>query len=138
MQIRDLIYHTSLSSTTGKLYNTSLELLLVEAGLGAEVHWIPEAYLTPLCTNTLIKSTCPFLIEFQLELRHSIKLTLGREGDGYLMESFMSGGALIEELSILNRCRLHLRTLSISDIATGVSPVIRKVQISKTPVFCWV
>jgi hypothetical protein len=67
LRIRDLISHTSLSLTTGKLCTMSLELLLIEAGLGSEVHRISTAYLNQLCTNTLIKSTCLFLNEFHLE-----------------------------------------------------------------------
>jgi hypothetical protein len=47
-------------TTTGRLYVTSIELLILEIGTGTSLHNIPFPTVSYLATNSLVKSTWPF------------------------------------------------------------------------------
>jgi hypothetical protein len=56
LRIKDLISHTYTSTTTGHLYQTSLELLFLEIGMGTNLHDIQYDLVSNLATNSLIIS----------------------------------------------------------------------------------
>jgi hypothetical protein len=60
-RIKDILSHTYASTTTGYLYQTSLELLLLEIGMGTDLHLVSYELTSNLATNSLIKSTWQFL-----------------------------------------------------------------------------
>lgn len=53
--INDLLHHTYINLTTGKLYRTSLEYLLLELGISTNISQIDYKTYQILATNSLIK-----------------------------------------------------------------------------------
>ncbi len=62
LQLKDIINHTHRRSTTGKLYRSSFEILFLELGMGTDIGGIPQQVFQTLSTDTLVKSTCLFLL----------------------------------------------------------------------------
>jgi hypothetical protein len=85
LRLKDILIHVYRRNTTGKLYRNSLELLIIELGMGTELQLIPQDLLGALATDTFIKSTCLFLQSYQLELHHDISVPPLREGDRLIM-----------------------------------------------------
>jgi hypothetical protein len=54
--LKDIIQHTFHSTTMGKLYCTSLELLYIELGLTQELHSIPFSTMSKITTDPLVKA----------------------------------------------------------------------------------
>jgi hypothetical protein len=119
LRLRDIIFQVFQRSTTGKLYKTSLELLIIELGMGTDLHLVPVDVIRSIATDTLIKSTCLFLNTHNLELHHNINMTPLREGDQLLMQVFYLQNPTPEVFSILNRCRLYLQVTYVSEICSG-------------------
>jgi hypothetical protein len=118
-RIKDILSHTYRKTTTGNLYRTSMELLLLEIGMGHDLQSIPQDALQYLPTDSLIKSTCQFLSTNNLDLRHDIKISPLRRDDHILMSAFYALRPSLEELQTLNDCRLYLRVYFLSEICTG-------------------
>jgi hypothetical protein len=108
-RLRDIINHTYRRSTTGQLYRLSLETLFLELGLGTDLSEVPKDALQLLAANLLVKSTCEFLLQHNLELIHDIKLQPPRENDLSIMEECIKHNPSHPELLALNRCRLYLQ-----------------------------
>jgi hypothetical protein len=75
-RIKDIIHHSFQHTTTGHLYVTSMELLLLELGMGTILHNIPFISVANLATNSLVKSTWKFLYDHQIHLMHNIRLPM--------------------------------------------------------------
>ena len=71
-RIKDILNHVYIKSNTGYLYKTSLELLILELGIDTDISLINPETLHLLATESLIKSTCQFLLHHQLKLKHDI------------------------------------------------------------------
>jgi hypothetical protein len=108
-----------IKSNTGYLYKTSLELLILELGIDTDISLINPETLHLLATESLIKSTCQFLLHHQLKLKHDINLDPLREGDQALMRIFLALSPTQSEIIALNKCRLYLRVYFLSEICTG-------------------
>jgi hypothetical protein len=118
-RIKDIIHHSFQHTTTGHLYVTSMELLLLELGVGTILHNIPFISVANLATNSLIKSTWKFLYDHQIHLMHNICLPMQRQEDVILMERFHKEQLSILDMTSLNRYRLFLRAYHLSDIVDG-------------------
>jgi hypothetical protein len=57
LRLKDILSHVYQRTMMGKLYKNSLELLIIEMGLGMDLKAIPQDVLITLTTDTLIKST---------------------------------------------------------------------------------
>ncbi len=117
-RLKDMLSHTYRNTTTGNLYRTSLELLFLETGMGHDLKRIPQGVIHHLATDSLVKSTCQFLLT-QLDLRHDIKVRPIRIYDQALMSAFYDLHPSQVELLKLNKCRLYLRVYFLSEIGTG-------------------
>lgn len=80
-----MINHAVTGSSTGLLYRTSLENLILETGVGAYVLSLPYPALSPLATNSLIKSSWAFLHQYDIQMTHDIPLEPFRSGETPLM-----------------------------------------------------
>lgn len=103
---------------TGKLYTSSLELLLLELGCSTSYSWDPVA-IDLLATDSLIKAIWCFLFSNRITLVHTIKLEFSRENDCFIMEALCAIGTPLDDLKRCNHCRMYLRALFLSDIVTG-------------------
>jgi hypothetical protein len=119
VQIKDILSHVHRRTITGDLYRTSFEILLLEIGMGAELNQIPQEVMFSLATESLVKSTCNFLQTYDLSLYHDIKIKPLREKDQLIMRALYDAGPTISELESLNRCRLYLQALFLSEICNG-------------------
>jgi hypothetical protein len=119
-RIKDLIFHTFNESSTGSLYNASLELLLLELGCSTSFDWsLHSGLIAILSTISLVQETWQFLYTHGLTLQHSIWLELPRLQDQFLMEAFIVHGVPVLDLVACNSCRMFLRAIFLSDIVTG-------------------
>lgn len=116
MLLQDIIKHTFNNTTTGELCRSSLELMLIELGMGVHLKSIPYPVMAPLASNSLVKGTWKFLSDNKVELHHEIKFHVQKQGDDSLMHHFVAKGANIDQLPVLNRCCLHLQVYFISDL----------------------
>ena len=72
-RIKDLVQHTWENTLTGQLYRASLELFLIEVGIGPNVLDIPSQVVF-LATDSLICSTVFFLQLFNIRVHHDITM----------------------------------------------------------------
>ncbi len=118
-RLKDIISHVSQRTNTGILYRNTLELLILELGMGTVLHLIKEEVLSLLATDSLIKSTVQFLLQHGIELHHDIILLPLRENDCLLMPRIMSLSPTDEELLSFNKCRIFLQVSFLSEICSG-------------------
>jgi hypothetical protein len=107
--LKDIISHMYNSTTTGYLYQTKLELLFLKVGMGMNLHQINFEISSQLATDYLVKSSWSFLDSNNLRLHHIILFPHKQLDDKMLMAEFLKAGASKDDLSSLNRCRLHLK-----------------------------
>jgi hypothetical protein len=117
-RIKDIIFHTANDTLTGRLYTSSLELLLLELGCNKNFSRDP-ILIELLATDSLIKATWSFMYTYGIYMIHSVNLQLPRENDQFIMEAFINLRIPSHELKICNHCRIFLRAFFLSDIATG-------------------
>ena len=116
--IETLLYYIQQGIKVGEIFQISLSYMMMEsvlssATLGKTNHDI--SYLTP----TWKKHLWQFLLSQWLSIRGLGMETPVRQREGYefLMESFQyyySG----QHLSLINRCRIYLQVITLSDITT--------------------
>jgi hypothetical protein len=119
LRLKDLLSHTDRNTTMGNLYRTSLEILIIELGMGTDLSSIPPQTMASIATNSLIKSSILFLLKQNIDLIHDISLLPLRQGDKILMSCFAQMSPSLDELWSLNNCRLYLQVYFLSEISTG-------------------
>jgi hypothetical protein len=116
---KDIIHHTYIDSTTGKLYRTSLEFLLLELGISTNISKIDYNRYHILATNSLIKNTWEFLNKHNIHIEHDITIPKNTIRDINLMQEFCKKNPSVEELEAINQCRIYLNAYYVSDLATA-------------------
>jgi hypothetical protein len=86
--IKDIIWHTYAGTLTGILCRTSLELFLIEVGVGTDLLDIPCEVL-PLATQSLIQDMVIFSQTHKLDLRHDISMLPSCEDDQLIMRALL-------------------------------------------------
>jgi hypothetical protein len=119
MRLKDLVYHTTYDTDTGNLYRISLEILLIEVGISANLSELNYDQLSGMATPSLVKSTWKFLHENSIHLEHDLQLWPPRSQDQLIMVLILQVNPSISELLSFNRCRLFLQALFVSDLADG-------------------
>jgi len=118
-RLQGIILHTANDTITGRLYRAMLELLLIEIGSFLPLHLQDFKIVGRLATDSLIKSTWEFLTDHNLQLITDLNVDLPRQDDCYLITNIIP---LIEDsdhLTQINRCRLYLRVIFLSDVVDG-------------------
>jgi hypothetical protein len=124
------------ASITGDLYQTSLELLIVELGVSNDLHYIPFQRMKALATPSLIKSTWELIHLNNIQLLHTIKLTSHWVHDKPIMEFLPIAQLELEQLLAFNRCRLYLQAFFLSDIVDGCGTSITEDACMGRPNVC--
>lgn len=120
-QISFFYQYYATDTNEGVLLRASLEHLQLKIGIGSPVLESHFGRYGCLATHSWLKSVWEFLWRFHIHLEVSTPLpVICRENDQFIMElltfdSSLSNAALISA----NRCRLHLRLLVFSGMATG-------------------
>ena len=105
---------------TGQLIRHSLEATKLELGCDGPVLLMNYDELGYLATSTWMTHLWKFLSDNHMGMEDSLpELELQREGDQYLIRSFLSVGYKGDQLRRLNRCRIFLKVVTVADIATG-------------------
>ena len=105
-------------STTGKLLRNLIEQHVMEVGLSTEpADWSHEA-IKSIMTDSWFKNTLEFMESAELRMHTGIKtISKWTSNDMFLMEDVIGQGITGAQLDAFNRCRMHLRALTVSDIS---------------------
>jgi hypothetical protein len=118
-RIKDILHHTYMQTTTGKLYRTSFEYLILQLGMGTDLRSIDYDKYNLLASSGLCKSTWKFLFEHNITLHHDIIVPKNTVSDIPLMTELCRLNPSPIELEEINQCRLYLQAFYISDIASA-------------------
>jgi hypothetical protein len=119
VRIKDILHLTYLQTTTGKLYRTSFEYLILELGMGTDLSSIDYDKYKLLASSGLVKSTWRFLFEHNITLNHDIIVPKNTVSDIPLMPELCRLNPSPLELEEINQCRLYLQAFYVSDIASA-------------------
>ena len=125
IHLQKLQQHLGSNSITDKLIKVSLELAILEVGVGRNLFDLQYNKFSSLVTEGWIKGIWKFVSEKGIGIidRTTKYPAPQREGDVFLTEIFVHAGYSRSELAKLNQCRMYLKALTLSDImhATGNS-----------------
>jgi hypothetical protein len=93
--------------------------MLVELGILRPLANLSYDELGILATDSLLKSTWDFLDQHNFQLHTRDFDTFPCQGDCYIMEAILPYVSSDEQLLWVNKCRLYLRVIYLSDIVTG-------------------
>jgi hypothetical protein len=114
-----LLQETLTNSPTGLLLRMSIEAVKVEIGVGGPLFEQPFAYYGSLATDCWVKHTWRFLSEHEITMTDRVgDISLRRNGDLFLTDTFIQHGIKGAALKRLNACRLFLQVETLSDIMT--------------------
>jgi hypothetical protein len=108
-----------MQTTTGKLYRTSFEYLILQLGMGTDLSSIDYDKYNLLASSGLVKSTWKFLFEHNITLHHDIIVPKNTVSDIPLMTEICRLNPSPLKLEEINQCRLYLQAFYISDIASA-------------------
>ena len=112
---------------TGQLLRHSREILRLELGCNGSLFALPFPIFGHLPTTSWMTHTWKFLSESDIKLDVSVpEFPLARESDALLIPTFVARGFCDAELFQLNRCRIFLQVISLSDICSGCGKYILK------------
>jgi len=140
-KLQELLLHSIDKSPCWKQLHLSLEIAQLETGTCDIVYNSPHQ-LASLLPNTWVRSQWIFLSKHGITIQGwRQKHPLQRRNDQPIMEAFQKAGVSIQTLRILNKCRMYLNVITVSDITDGygesilndslVGYVIRDVESSK-------
>jgi hypothetical protein len=75
-RLLDMVSQTTNNTTTGSLYRTSLELMIIETGVGTDLLNLNFNTLSKICMASLLKSLWKFLFDADIQIHHDIMLQL--------------------------------------------------------------
>ena len=116
-----LTEHLNEDNISGELIRCSIEAALVEIGIGRNLFTLDFNLYKPLLTDCWIKHIWKYAHDNSITIKENIttKPYLRREHDLFLMEIFAEHGFSEKELHHINRCRLHIRAMTVTDIFDG-------------------
>jgi len=119
-----LKYGNLTDDPTGSLIRTCGELFRLEVGVCGPLFLISPYFR--VCTTDTWFAQCWFeCIQRGIQIDDNIPdLSILRERDFPIMEVFLRSGYRNSELMILNRCRMHLHVIFLSDICNGQGTAI--------------
>ena len=104
----------------GHLIRNSLELLKLDIGIGGNIFSHTHSRYEPFLTPCWVTNVWKMINEFKLSVEDkSASPPLRRENDKYIMQEITKTETSKTSLRRINRCRLYLRVITLSDIATG-------------------
>jgi len=109
---------------TGQLLQANLEAFRVETGLSGQIFGQPEEIL-PCLTSTWITHTWTQCRKLNIDIMmEGPDFELPRQNDRELMKIFLQHGARGQELATLNRCRMYIQAIYLSDICNGLGTAV--------------
>ena len=123
-QLNLLLMHYGCSSAVGLKQQISLEYMVLELGLSLQPFQQSYSKYGDWVTHSWLKTIWEKCDRFQIKIHFAdVPLEIPREGDKWLMKEFMRLGYSMDKLQRLNRVRLFMQVLFLSDIlgASGKS-----------------
>jgi exonuclease III len=119
--VRDMQEHLWKNTSTGKFHKINLEQLRLEIGSNADIlRTNYKRFEDVILTPSLIQDTWRFMSEHQITMIYNIQtFPLPCAEDKVLMDEFLTATIPKSELKTINRCRIYLKVLTLSDIVTG-------------------
>jgi len=109
---------------TGQLLQANLEAFRVETGLSGQLFGQPEEVL-PCLTSTWITHTWTQCRKLDIDIMmDGPDFELPRQNDRELMKIFLQYGTRGQELAMLNRCRMYIQAIYLSDICNGLGTAV--------------
>ena len=136
-QIEKFVKFLSTDTITGKLLRVTYELCILEVGIGRNLFDLPFHQFGFLLSDSWIKHLWKFTDSRGISItdRTTIFPLQARIGDVFLMEAFSEQGYSTKQMLILNRCRIHLQVLQLSDImngyGNGFTEIIRGTRVNQ-------
>ena len=117
--IKVLLLHGGTDTATGILLHALAEYHMLETGSFKSLFHLPKIMLH-LLTQSWLKSTLYFLYEKEIQIDSDLpSLCQWSPQDRSLMDTLCLRGSVTQiELCAINRCRMHLRIMTTSDIFT--------------------
>ena len=101
------------------ILTTSFEQLRLEIGASGFLTDTQYKTLKATATKTWLTNLWEFADRFQIEIRDDLgQLQLQRQNDKLLMDEFIKAGYTGTQLKQLNKCRMFLHAVTLSDIVT--------------------
>ena len=101
-------------------YKLGLELLQLKTGVMGCVLNADYSKFSKYVEDTWITSQWKFMWNAELHMKGwKLNMKKQREYDNALMEVFVNAGYDEETLKLLNKCRMHLQIITISDVVDG-------------------
>ena len=121
MHLEKLQCYLGTNSITGDLLRVSIETAQLEIGIGRSLFQLDYNTYEFLLTDCWIKHIWKFIQCNNILLidRYTSFPTPQRENDLFLMEVFVNEGFPRHKLVKINKCRLYLGVLTLSDIMNG-------------------
>lgn len=118
--IRALLDFGESESITGKSLRAGIQKHKVETGLGMSLFEQDIALLNKCVTETWFTHVWRFLQEKGIILvEKTANLQLQRMNDSFIIEIFLRAGYYGQTLALLNRCRMFMKVVTLSDISSG-------------------
>jgi hypothetical protein len=105
-RLKDIIHHTTANTKTGQLYCTSLEYLILELGMGTNLHEINYKKYHYLAMNSLIKNTWEFINQHSITLFHDIVVPKNTTHNQPIMTVIYRLNYTPHKIEAINQCRL--------------------------------
>lgn len=116
-QLNHLLRHYGCETAVGRLLQVSMELLLIELGMGSQPFLVNFKQCGHLVTDSWLKSVWEKVYLFGITIEeYKVDLSPLRMGDEWLMLVFQRMGYDATDMLRLNRVRLHQQVLFVSDI----------------------
>ena len=133
-QSNKLLMHYGCQSCVGLKLQISMELLVVE--LGVSLQPLQESYTkySSWITHSWLKSLWEKVDLFRIVVEvNNIELVMPREGDQWLMRLFMAVGFSKDQLLRLNRVRIYMQVLFLSDVLGANGKTLDPKYLQKRP-----
>ena len=106
---------------------------MIHIGIGRNIFSLDYDLYGDLLPHTWVKNVWAFASKHDITLPSpSSLLDLHRQGDVFLMEEFANAGFTMTDLKKLNRCRIYLRVVRLSDIVTNNGKYIKDAYLNGT------
>ena len=114
--------HLHTTTITGEMLRTSIEAAKIEIGIGRNIFELEYKKFGILLTECWIKDVWKFADENGITIKEEVtnNVEFEREGDVFLMEEIVHSNKFKpSELQKINRCRIHLQVMLLSEITDG-------------------
>ena len=117
--IKALLEEASQDTATGKLMRNLAEYHQLECGMEEYLFHLPYDLMKECMTDTWMKNTTEFASKTDIEVRPIFSpLIKWCENDSFLMSDAINAGFTGKELAAINRCRMHMKAVTLSDITS--------------------